>query len=114
MKKILTVVAVVVVLVGMLFFMAACGDQHDEALIGTWAWEADETSSITTTFNADGTGTHSTNWSGYGTTFNWRTRGRNIVWSYPGFGDVETPYTISGDVWTFTMADGTQFRYIRR
>jgi len=113
MKRFFKIMAAALIMLTGVLLLTACGDSHDEALVGTWRWEADPSGAITTTFNSDGTGSHSMDWSGYGTTFNWRTSGRNIIWSYPGFGDVTTRYTVSDEVWTFTMADGTVFRYLR-
>jgi len=112
MKRFFMVMMALLMLTGVLF-LTACGASHDEALIGTWRWEGDPTGAFTTTFNSDGSGSHSQDWAGYGLTFNWRTSGRNIIWSYPGFGDVTTRYTVSDGVWSFTMADGTVFRYVR-
>jgi len=110
MKKMITVLMAAAVLAGVLL-LTGCGAQHDEALFGTWRWE--DNTSYYTVFNEDGTGRHSTNWTGYGTTFNWRTSGNDIIWSYPGISDRVTRYTVSGGVWTFTLLDGSQIRYIR-
>ena len=98
-----------VILVSM-FLIAGCGSNRDEALVGTWSFELD--SSWVTTFNADGTGTHSLDW-GFGTSFRWSTLGGNITWNYYGHPRMITPYNISGNALYITMDDGTVYRYIK-
>jgi hypothetical protein len=91
-----------------MFVLVGC---RDDELVGRWVWEED--SSFVTTFNDDGTGTHTISW-GFGTSFNWGTpdSGR-INWDYPDYAIMYTPYSISGDVLTISMDDGTEYRYIR-
>jgi len=110
MRKYLMVLAAVALIAGGLLVMSGCSSR-DSDLVGVWAWDGD--SSITTTFNADGTGTHSMNWTGFGTSFNWSTSGNNIIWNYPNQPRMRTEYNVSNDVWSFTMGDGTVFRYNR-
>lgn len=109
MRKYLVFVAAIAMVAGVML-LTGC-NRRDPDLVGTWAWELD--ASFTTTFNDNGTGTHSVDWTGYGTRFDWRTSSSNIYWDYPGHDRVYTPYSISGDVLTFTMGDGTRFRYNR-
>ena len=109
MRKILMILAAITLLAGALMFTGC--SSRDEELVGTWVWELD--SNFVTTFNDDGTGTHAITW-GFGTTFDWSTSGRNIVWEYPGHDSLRTEYSISGDVLTITDADGTVFIYIRQ
>ena len=98
-----------VAMLAAMLLMAGCSSR-DDALVGRWVFEAD--SSWVTTFNADGTGTHTISW-GYGTTFQWTTPGNNIRWNYPGFRNMDTPYRISGNALYITLDGGITFRYIR-
>ena len=98
-----------IVLISTMFLMVGCGGRDDE-LVGRWAFEDDP--AWITTFEEDGTGTHTISW-GYGTEFRWRTPGNNIRWSYPGHPDMDSPYRISDDALYITLDDGTTFRYIR-
>ena len=97
-----------IVLISTMFLMVGCG--RDEELVGRWAFEDDP--AWVTTFEEDGTGSHTISW-GFGTTFQWRTPGSSIRWSYPGHPDMDSPYRISGNALYITMDDGTVFRYIR-
>jgi ABC-type glycerol-3-phosphate transport system substrate-binding protein len=107
MKKLLILILSLVLALG----LVACGNNSsDDELVGRWVSEYG--SDWVTTFNADGTGSHSISW-GYGTTFEWRTRGGNIRWSYSGHPDMDTPFEISEDTLYITVDDGTVFRYIR-
>ena len=92
-----------------MLFTTGCASIDDE-LVGRWVFEADP--SWVSTFNADGTGTHTQSW-GYGTTFEWTTRGNNLRWSYPGYPNMNTPYRISGDALYITVDGGITYRYIR-
>ena len=111
MKKFCLFLAAVAMLVLGMVMLTGCASR-DEALVGSWSWDLN--SDYVTTFNADGTGTHALDWGlGYGTTFRWSTSGRNINWNYPNHPRLVTPYTVSGDVLTMTLADGSQVRYLR-
>jgi len=110
MKKFLVLLAAVALIAGGLLMLSGCSSS-DSDLVGVWEWEGD--SSFVTTFNSDGSGSHAIDWTGYGTRFNWSTSRNNIYWEYPGFPRVYTPYNISGDVLTFSLDDGSSFRYIR-
>ena len=96
--------------IAVVMLMTACGANRDEALVGRWVW-ADNSASVTT-FNEDGSGSHTISW-GYGTTFTWTTPGNDIRWNYPGYRNMYTPYRISGNTLYMTLDDGTVFRYIR-
>ena len=107
-KKLVVLFLAVICMVAVLLAVG-CANQ-DEDLVGRWVFEDDAT--WVTTFNEDGTGTHSQSW-GFGTSFEWTTPGNNIRWSYPGHQDMETPYNVSNDALYITMEDGTVFRYVR-
>ena len=108
MKKFVIVILAITMMFA-LFAVVGC-DSRDEALVGTWVFEGDD--SWITTFNEDGTGSHAQDW-GYGTRFEWSTSGSNLNWDYPGHEELYTPYSIDGDVLSITMEDGTVFRYVR-
>jgi len=108
MRKLVILFSTVALFAG-LMLMTAC-TQRDSDLVGSWTFEED--SQWVTTFNADGAGAHALDW-GFGTTFTWSTSSSNIYWNYPGHERMYTAYSISGDVLTITMADGTRYRYIR-
>ena len=108
MKRLIMLFLVVTMMAAVLL-VAGC-TSRDEDLVGRWVFEEDAT--WVTTFNEDGTGTHSQSW-GFGTSFEWTTPGNNIRWSYTGHQDMETPYNISNDALYITMEDGTVFRYLR-
>jgi len=108
MRKLLILFSTVALFAG-LMFMTGC-TQRDSDLVGSWTFEED--AQWVTTFNQDGSGSHTLDW-GFGTTFTWSTSGNNIYWNYPGHERMYTGYSISGDVLTITMADGTRYRYIR-
>ena len=92
-----------------MFSMVGCTNRDDE-LVGRWVWEDDP--AWVTTFNEDGTGTHTQTW-GYGTSFQWATPGNNIRWNYSGHPNMDTAYRISGDALYITVEDGITYRYIR-
>jgi len=106
MKKII----ILLLSVAFMFSLVACGANRDEELVGRWVFEDD--SSFVTTFNEDGSGTHSISW-GFGDTFEWSTRRDNLYWNYPGHERMYTPYRISGGALYLTLDDGTVFRYLR-
>ena len=108
MKKYVVFFAAVLMLAGVMM-LTGCGSQ-DENLVGTWVWN-DNPASITT-LNADGTGTHTTDW-GYGLTFRWSTRGNDIHWNYPGHPNMRTGYTVSGDSKTWIMDGGLRVNFTR-
>jgi hypothetical protein len=95
--------------IAVMLLMAGCSNRDDE-LVGRWV-SADDPAWVTT-FNADGTGTHTISW-GYGTTFQWSTPNNNIRWNYPGHPNMDSPYRISGNALYITLDDGFTFRYIR-
>ena len=107
-KPVISLFAVTIV-VSMLF-LTGC-DSIDENLVGRWTWDFD--SQFVTTFNEDGTGSHTISW-GYGYTFTWTTRGDNLLWDYPNHPGMQTPYRIQNDRLYLTMVDGTVFVYIRQ
>ena len=109
MRKYVVILAAIALIAGGLM-LSGC-TSRDSDLVGTWEWELDP--SFTTTFNSDGSGTHSADWTGYGTRFDWSTPSNNIEWRYPNHPRMRTPYSISGDVLTYTFADGISVRYIR-
>ncbi|MCL1786759.1 MAG: DUF5640 domain-containing protein [Defluviitaleaceae bacterium] len=108
MKKLIVLFAATALLAG-LVLMTGC-TQRDSDLVGSWTFEQD--SQWVTTFNEGGSGSHALDW-GYGTTFTWSTSRNNIYWNYPGHPRMYTAYSISGNVLTMTMEDGTVYRYIR-
>jgi len=108
MKKLLMLLGAVAIFAS-LMFMTGC-TRRDSGLVGSWTFEQD--SQWVSTFNEDGSGSHTLSW-GFGTTFTWSTSSNNIYWDYPGHARMYTVYSISGDVLTITMDDGTRFRYIR-
>ena len=98
-----------VVMIAAVVFVVGC-TSRDENLVGRWVFE--ESPDWVTTFNADGTGIHAQSW-GYGTSFQWSTRGNNIRWNYSGHPNMDSPYRLSGNTLDITMDDGTVYRYIR-
>jgi len=97
-----------IVAIAAMLLMAGCTSRNDD-LVGRWVFEDDP--AWVTTFNEDGTGTHTQSW-GYGTSFQWTTPGNNIRWNYPDYRNMDTPYRISGDALYITVEEGT-YRYIR-
>jgi len=83
---------------------------QNNALVGSWALDLEDTA--ITTLNADGTGHHTEDW-GYGLTFRWATAGSSIIWYYPGHPNLFTGYILSGDVKSWTGADGLRFDFHR-
>jgi len=108
MKKMLVLVVVVALFATMLF-VTGC-TQRDENLVGSWTWDID--SSWVTTFNEDGSGTHTVDW-GYGATFTWSTQDGRLYWNYPGHSRMYTAYSVSGDQLAITMDDGMVLYYFR-
>jgi len=112
-KRIAAIIFAVVMMFAVVAMVAGC-TSRDEALVGTWVSEDDPT--WVTTFNEDGTGTHTQSW-GFGTSFEWSTPGNNIRWDYPGTENMDSPYSISGDALyiTIEVGDGETitYRYIR-
>jgi len=106
MKKLI----VLLLSVAFMLVLVACGANRDEELVGRWVYEND--SDWVTTFNEDGSGTHSISW-GEGDTFEWSTRRDNLYWSYPGHEDMYTPYRIAGGALYLYLDDGSYFRYLR-
>jgi len=109
MKK-LTIIFVLITIVAGMFLLTGC-DSQDPDVVGTWRWEHD--ASLTTTFNEDGSGTHSEDFFEMGTTFRWATSGTRINWNYPGHPRVYTPYTVENDVLQYTLVDGSVLRFFR-
>jgi len=108
MRRLFMLFGTIAMIVG-LMILTGC-TQRDSELVGSWTSE--DNSQWVSTFNADGSGSHTISW-GFGTTFTWSTSRNNIYWNYPGHDRLYTVYSISGDVLTITMADGVIFRYIR-
>jgi len=119
MKKLLTVVALLIFALGALA-LTACSSAQDEELVGTWRFEGD--GSVTYVFDADGTGSRNT--TGRRETFTWSTSGdrlnvnrdtrdsylRNERWNY-----TITDYALTIDsrqernwVYTFLLDSGEQ------
>ena len=83
----------------------------ENPLVGRWVFEDDP--NWVTTFNADGTGTHTISW-GYGTTFRWSIWQNNTIrWNYTGYPMMVTPFRVSNNALYITVDDGTVYRYIR-
>ena len=97
------------VAISVALFMTGCGGR-DEELVGVWVWASDFR--FETTFNADGSGSHTRTW-GYGTRFDWTTPGNNITWNYSGHPNMRTPYRIDGNALYITMANGSVVLYYR-
>ena len=97
----------IVAIVAMLL-VVGCTSRNED-LVGRWVLE--ENPAWVTTFNADGTGTHSESW-GYGTSFQWTTPSNNIRWNYSGYPNMDTPYRISSNALYITLEDGTILRFI--
>ena len=97
-----------------LIVLTGCGGvgSTNSDLAGRWV--SADAPGFVTTFNADGTGSHAISW-GYGTTFNWGTRGSNINWDYPGHNIMATPFRLSNNNnhLHITTAEGFEFLYIR-
>ena len=112
MKKAKWFLAVLVVAAG-LVMLAGCGvGRVNEDLVGTWTLSTNP--AYVTTFHADGTGTHTVSW-GFGTTFNWGTRGNDIHWDYSGYRNMHTPFRLSNNNnhLYITVDGGEVFLYIR-
>jgi len=107
-QKYLVFLAAIAIIAGLLA-LSGCARINPD-LVGEWVYEADP--SWKTTFNEDGTGTHTQSW-GFGTTFTWLSSSRNLYWNYPGHQAMYTPYSISGNVLTITISNGSTFRYIK-
>ena len=107
MKKLFVLLLTVI----FIFSLTACGgNDADHEIVGRWV-SADDSSWVTT-FNADGSGTHTISW-GYGTSFRWSIRSNSIRWDYSGHPNMETPFRISGDSLFITVDGGFEFLYIR-
>ena len=111
MKKLFALLLIAVLVLG----LAACGGgDSEQEIVGRWVFEDDP--SKVTTFNADGTGTHTISW-GYGTTFEWSIRRSDIRWDYPGHMNMYFDFRISDGALYIsrgnTLEDGTTFRHIR-
>jgi len=107
MKKFYVLLAAIVLIAGGLL-LTGCSSS-DAELVGRWQWDFDP--NFITTFNQDGTGSHAIDW-GVGDTFTWSTSGSNIVWNYPGYQRLLTPFSITDGALYITM-DETVLRYIR-
>jgi len=112
MRK-LTITLLIITTLAVMLLTAGCVSRDDE-LVGTWVSE--DAPTWVTTFNSDGTGTHTRCW-GYGTEFRWATTNSRISWNYPGHRNMETRYRVYGDVlYITTVVDGGArviHRYIR-
>jgi len=108
MRKYVVFFAAVLMIAGAMM-LTGC-NSRDEALVGRW--ESNDFPGSITTLNADGTGTHTTDW-GYGLTFTWSTSGSNIIWNYPGHPRLQTGYTVSANSKTWIEEGGGRINFTR-
>jgi len=113
-KKIVTLLVLLVLAVGALALTGCSSDEHDEALVGTWAYS--NVPDFVLEFNADGTGRR--NWAGgVFEGYSWSTSGDrlNINRDSAPSGERRNErwtYTVSGDTLTIQSQHETHRTYV--
>jgi len=116
MKKIATLLVLALLMTGVLALTGCSGNEQDEALVGTWRWDA--FASIYYTFNADGSG-----YRDFGAgrdSFSWSTSGDRLNVNRDNAASGERrnerwTYTINGNTLTLDsqQESGRTYNYIK-
>lgn len=115
MKKIVTSLAIIVLLISSVLLLTGCGKENKEqdekktTIVGSWKYEGAD---YTYTFNEDGTG----NYNAYGTEmkFTYTTNDNKISILYDGnTSPFETEYSIDGDTLNVLDSFGKDTLYKR-